>query len=259
MEEKKKKKTVKKVTYTAKDKKDKKKLTRKQKRWIWRGIRFLIFLIIVAAIFVGVKKVMAHVDNDIHNVPSYYRGTVIDGNYCCYLKDTDEILVYSTSKGPRRIANTGADYAAYMEQLKPADNSENRYLYKEEVSEAMGEAFDEESYTYVDNQGSNVLYIHKYEEGTAIWLYSGRTGQVDMLINDPAVKPIAYYNDVVYARNESANETLCYRVSTSYSRQLISVEPFEVITTDKLSFWYVTVLNFGKGLIKGLKASRDTR
>ena len=233
---------------------------RRRKRRLFRWLRALIVLIIIGvALFIGIKKLIEHVDNDVHNVPSYYRGSIVDGNYCFYLEESDEIVVYSTSKGPRRIPNTSEEYAGYMEKLRPADTSEDNILYLGEIKTAMGEEFDPLSYKYVDSHNGYVLFIHTYDGADAIWLYTGKTGKVDMLVADPKVKPIAYFNDVLYARNESTKETLCYRVSTSFSRQLISVEPFAVITSDKVSFWYTTVMDFGKGLINGLKASRDTR
>ena len=258
MEDKKKeKKKTKKVKYTVVED-TKTLLSRRRKRRLFRWIRALMILLIIGALgYVGVKKLIEHVDSDVHNSPSYYRGTIVDNSYCFYLEDSDEIVVYSTSKGPRRIANTEEDYATYMERLRPADTTEDNLLYMDVIKTAMGEDFDADSYRYVDSRNNYVLFVHKYEGANATWLYTGKTGQVDMLISDPAVRPIAYSNDVVYARNESTNETLCYRVSTSYLRQLISVEPFEVITTDRVSFWYVTVLSFGKGLINGFKASRN--
>ena len=64
---------------------------------------------------------------------------------------------------------------------------------------------------------------------------------------------------IIYARNETENQTLCYRVATSYSGDLISVTPVKVITSRPVSFWYFTMVDLAKGIIKGFKASQEMK
>lgn len=234
----------------AKEKKVKKE-EEKRRRHFPFGLILLLLIIIAAGVL------YLYVDNDVHKTPSDFRGTVIDGNYCFYLEDKDTIISYSTSKGPRPITAEDPEYAEYKEQLRPANVIVDRTNHIDDVSKVMGDAFDQASYRYIDDQGGNVLFSHAYNGKTALWLYTGKTRQVDMLIDDPNIVGIAYSNDVLYARDNSVNETRCYRVSTSYSRQLISVEPFASITSNRISFWSMMMLDLTKGIIRGFKASRD--
>ena len=196
-------------------------------------------------------------DKDVRKTPSDYRGTVIDGNYCFYLEEDNTVISYSTSKGLRVITSEDEEFESYMERLRPANVIQDRTKYQEEVSKAMGNTFDLASYRYIDDQGGNVLFSHISGGHNALWLYTGKTKQVDMLISDPDIVGIAYSNDVLYARDNSVNETRCYRISTSYSRQLLSVEPFASVTSNRISFWSMMMLDLTKGVIRGFKASRD--
>ena len=237
----------------ANEKQPKEKKTKEKKRR-----RFPFGLVILLLIIIAAGVLYFYVDNDVHKTASDYRGTIIDGNYCFYLEKDDTIISYSTSKGPRAILSTDEDYSYYMEQLRPANMIPDRSQYMEEVQKSMGDAFDGSSYRYIDSQGGNVLFTHSYEGKTAIWLYSGKTKHSDMLIDDPNITAIAYCNDVLYARDENVKETRCYRISTSYSRQLLSVEPFASITSNRVSFWSMMMLDLTKGVIRGFKASRNT-
>ena len=230
---------------TVKEKKEKK------RRHFPFGLILLLLIIIAAGVL------YFYVDNDVHKTASDYRGTIIDGNYCFYLEKNDTIISYSTSKGPRVIDNTNEDYSHYMESLRPANMVMDRSQYMEEIKAAMGEEFDGASYRYIDSHNGNVLFNHAYEGKYALWLYTGKTKHADMLISDPNIKGIAYYNDVLYARDENTSETRCYRISTSYSRQLLSVEPFASVTSNRISFWSMMMLDLTKGVIRGFKASRD--
>ena len=240
-----------------KEKKAKEKKTKEKAPKEKRRRRFPFWFILLLLILIAAAVLYFYVDHDVHKTASDYRGTIIDGNYCFYLEKDGSIISYSTSKGPRAIMPEDEEYNTYLEQLRPANVSVDRTLHIEDVSKAMGSTFDQGSYRYIDDQGGNVLFSHEYQGRSALWLYSGKTKQVDMLISDPNIVGIAYSNDVLYARDNSVNETRCYRISTSYSRQLLSVEPFASITSNRISFWSMMMLDLTKGIIRGFKASRD--
>ncbi len=234
-----------------------KKKDKKAKTWrIPWGLIF--FLVIVIALVIAGFVIKGQVQKDLHETPSDNLGTVIENCYCFYLEDSDTIISFSTSKGPRAITNTDSDYAAYMERMKAHHENVDPAYGMENVKAAMGDAFDEASYKYVDDHLGNILYMHSYEGRQAVWLYSNRSKTVDMVIDDPNVTPIAYANDVVYVRDNVKQETVGYRISTSYSRKLISVDPFISVVSHRRSFLVITMLDFAKGLLRGFKASRNS-
>ena len=221
--------------------------------WGW-----ILFLLLVIALVICGFVLKNHVQNDLHKTPSDNLGTVVDGCYCFYLEDKDTIISFSTSKGPRAITREDTDYAPYMEKMKEHYTDVDPNTGIEAVKAAMGENFDESSYKFVDQHIGNILYLHNYEGHQAVWLYSSRSKTVDMVIDDQNIKPLAFANDVVYVRDSAKEETVCYRISTSYSRKLISVDPFMSVTSDRASFLTITMLDLMNGLIRGFKASRNS-
>lgn len=221
----------------------------KRKRFPWG----LIVLLVIVLAIVGT---IIYINSDVHGELSTYRGTLINERYCFYDEKNDRIIEYSLSRGPSVLENTDKNFAATKAKLKPANTSADKTKYLDEVSKAMGSAFNSASYSYIDEDEEYVLFSYPSNGKPALWVYDIKRGSLDVMLTGANIKGIAYGAGMIYARDTDRNETLCYRVSRSYSGTLISVMPVQTVTSKPLSFWYMTMLDFAKGLIKGLKASR---
>ncbi|MBQ9890943.1 MAG: hypothetical protein IJM39_05990 [Firmicutes bacterium] len=221
--------------------------------------RFPVGLIILLVIILAIVGVIIYVNRDSHSQTTMYRGTIIGNAYCFYDADKDEITAYSISRGPRIIKNTDEKFAEYKAQLKPADTSKDRGKYADEVGAAMGSSFNLGAYSYIDENDNKVLFSYPSKGTPALWLYNINRKTVEKMLEGSDIKGLAYGNGIIYARNETLDQTLCYRVATSYSGDLISVMPVKVVTTKPLSFWYFTMVDLAKGVIKGFKASQQMK
>ncbi len=226
----------------------------KKKKRISFGLIVLIIIVIAAA------ALTVHMYLDLHSTASENRGTVIGDYYCYYIEDKDQIVKYSTSRGSFIVNNTDEDYPDLMAKLNPADRSASYGDYMDVVSTAMGDDFRAAHYKFIAQASRYVLYSHPASDGeNALWLYSEKTGEAKMVIKGNNIRGIDYGNNIIYTRDDDKNMTVCYRTSTSYSGQLISVEPFRYVTKSPVTFWASTGWDFVRGLVKGLKASTDNR
>ena len=221
--------------------------------------RFPVGLVILLIIILAIVGLIVYVNRDAHSEVSTYRATIIGNAYCYYNEKNDEIIAFSLSRGPRIIKNTDEKFAEYKEQLKPADTSADRSKYADEVGAAMGSSFNAGAYSYIDENDSKVLFSYPSNGTPALWLYNANRKSVEKMLEGSDIKGLAYGNGIIYARNETENQTLCYRVATSYSGDLISVTPVKVITSKPVSFWYFTMVDLAKGIIKGFKASQEMK
>ena len=235
------------------DSKDKKNKDSGEKRR-----RFPWGLIVLLIIILAVVGFIIYVNHDAHSEISMYRGTIIGNAYCFYDEKNDEIVAFSLSRGPHVIKNTDEKFKTYKEQLKPADTSADRSKYADEIGEAMGGSFNRGAYAYIDEGDNKVLFSYPSGGTPALWLYTTTRKTVEKVLEGSNIKGLAYGNGIIYARNETENQTLCYRVATSYSGDLISVMPVKVVTSKPVSFWYLTMIDLAKGVIKGFKASQQS-
>ena len=227
---------------------------KKKKKHISFGLILLIIIVLAIA------ALAVHMYLDIHSPDSENRGTVIGDYYCYYLEDKDQIVKFSTSRGSFIVENTDEDFPDLMAKLHPADRSASFGEYMDVVSEAMGSEFRASHYKFIAHASRHVLYSHPASDGeNALWLYSEKTGEAKMVIKGNNIRGIDYGNNIIYTRDDDKNMTVCYRTSTSYTGQLISVEPFRYVTKSPITFWTSTIADFARGLIKGLKASTDSR
>ncbi len=241
------------------EKKPKEPKEKKNKEEGGKRRRFPVGLIILLVIILAIVGLIIYVNHDAHSEVSSYRGTIIGNAYCYYNVDKDEIVVFSLSRGPRILKNTDEKFAEYKAQLKPADNSAERGKYADEVGTAMGSSFNAGAYSYIDENDGKVLFSYPSKGTPALWLYNQNRKTVEKMLEGSEIKGLAYGNGIIYARNEKENQTLCYRVATSYSGDLISVTPVKVITSKPVSFWYLTMVDLAKGIIKGFKASQQMK
>ena len=221
--------------------------------------RFPIGWIILLVIVIAIVGLIIYVNSDSHSELSTYRGTIIGNAYCYYDEKKDEIIAFSLSRGPRILKNTDEKFAEYKEQLKPANTSADRAKYAEEVGAALGSSFNAGAYSYIDEDSNKVLFSYPSGGTPALWLYNINRKTAEKMLEGSDIKGLAYGNGIIYARNETENQTLCYRVATSYSGELISVMPVKVITSKPISFWYFTMVDLAKGIIKGFRASQEMR
>ena len=220
---------------------------------------FPVGLIILLVIILAIVGLIVYVNHDTHSEVSTYRGTIIGNAYCYYNEKSDEIIAFSLSRGPCVIKNTDEDFKEYKAQLKPANNTAERSKYSEEVAEALGSSFNAGAYSYIDENDGKVLFSYPSKGTPALWLYNTNRKSAEKMLEGSDIKGLAYGNGIIYARNETENQTLCYRVATSYSGELISVTPVKVITSKPVSFWYLTMVDLAKGIIKGFKASQEMK
>jgi len=230
-------------------KKEKKEKPEKRRRFPWGLIVLLIIILAVAAFLLFVRA-------DRRSEVTAYRGTVISERYCFYNEKKNEIVSFGLSSGPKVYTSADPEFAEMKSQLKPADTTADNNKYKTEVGAVFGESFINGSYKYIDENDDMVLFSYPSNGTPALWYYNTVRNTVSMLIEGADIKGIAYGNGIVYARNETLNETLCYRVSTSYMGDILSVTPVCTVTSSPVSFWYMTMIDFAKGIIKGFKASR---
>lgn len=217
---------------------------------------FLIFLIIVAII---AAALYIHIRTDIHAKNTEYRGTVIGDSYYYYIENKDEIVKYSTSKGPKVIKNTDEDFAALFEKLNPVDRSAERNEHIDDVAAAFGSGFSAANYRFIDYASRCVLFSYPNNGVPALWLYNEKYGTVEPVVTGANIRGIAFGNFIIYARDDDKDETVCYRVSTSYSGQVLSVDEFRTVSKSPVTFWSSTFWDFVRGLVRGLKASTDSR
>ena len=243
----------------AREPEEKKEKKKKEKDPDKKRRRFPVGLVILLVIILAIVGVIIYVNHDSHSEVSTYRATIIGNAYCYYNADKDEIVAFSLSRGPHILKNTDEKFAEYKEQLKPADNSAERSKYAEEVGAAMGDSFNAGAYSYIDENDNKVLFSYPSKGTPALWLYNTNRKTVEKMLEGSDIKGLAYGNGIIYARNETENQTLCYRVATSYSGDLISVTPVKVITSKPISFWYFTMVDLAKGIIKGFKASQASK
>ena len=222
---------------------------------------FLIFLIIVAII---AAALYIHIRTDIHDKNTEYRGTVIGDTYCYYNANKDEIVKYSTSSGPKVVKNTDEDFQKLFGKLKPADRSAEKGEYKDEVEAAFNAAgnlgtFNAANYKFIDYASKCVLFSYPNNGVNALWIYNEKYGTVEPVITGADIRGIAFGNYIIYVRDDAKDATVCYRVSTSYSGQILSVDEFRTVSRSPITFWSSTFWDFARGLVRGLKASKDSR
>ena len=217
---------------------------------------FLIFLIIVAIIAAGLY---IHIRTDIHDKNTEYRGTVIGDTYCYYNEKKDEIVKYSTSKGPKVVKSTDEDFAKLFEKLNPVDRSAERNEHIDDVAAAFGSGFNAANYKFIDYASRCVLFSYPNNGVPALWLFNEKYNTVEPVVTGANIRGIAFGNFIIYARDDDKDETVCYRVSTSYSGQVLSVDEFRTVSKSPVTFWSSTFWDFVKGLVRGLKASTDSR
>ena len=243
----------------AKEPKEKKEKKKKEKDPEGKRRRFPVGLVILLVIILAVVGLIVYVNRDSHSEVSTYRATIIGNAYCYYNEKNDEIVAFSLSRGPRIIKNTDEKFKEYKDQLKPANTSADRGKFADEVGAAMGSSFNAGAYSYIDENDGKVLFSYPSKGTPALWLYNENRKTVEKMLEGSDIKGLAYGNGIIYARNETENQTLCYRVATSYSGELISVTPVKVITSKPVSFWYLTMLDLAKGIIRGFKASQEMK
>lgn len=217
---------------------------------------FLIFLIIVAIIAAGLY---IHIRTDIHAKNTENRGTVIGDSYCYYIENKDQIVKYSTSKGPKVVKNTDEDFADLFEKLNPIDRSAEWTEHRDDVAAAFGSGFDPANYKFIDYASRCVLFSYPNNGVPALWLYNEKYGTVEPVVTGANIRGIAFGNFIIYARDDDKDTTVCYRVSTSYSGQILSVDEFRTVSKSPVTFWSSTFWDLVRGLVRGLKASTDSR
>ena len=244
-----------KKTEPAEEKEEKKEKKEKEPRKKHKGLGWLIFLLIIIIIAGGIYF---YLNWDIHKVASDYRGTIIGDMYYFYIPDKEVIVGYSTSSGPHRYTAEDPKYSELLKQLNPEVLPEEYKKQKVDVvAEAYGEGFNKTSYSYLGEDGIYIVFSYPSNGKKAVWLYCEKLNEFKVLIEDSNIRPIVYGNGIIYARDEAEKATVCYRVSSSYSGQLISVQQFRTVVSTAPSFWARTLVDFANGLIKGLKAARD--
>jgi len=225
----------------------------KKKRRLPGIVIFLIIVAVLAAAF------YIHVRLDIHDKNTEYRGTVIGDSYYYYIESKDMLVKYSTSRGPKAIKNTDEDFPKLMEKLNPVDRSAEKYEYADEVAAAMGAGFDKSSYQFIDYASKCVLYSYPNKGVPALWLYNQKYGTAEPVVTGANIRGIAFGNFIIFARDDDQNKTVCYRVSTSYSGQVLSVDEFRTVSRSPVTFWSSTFWDLVRGLVRGLKASTSSR
>ena len=225
----------------------------KKRRRIPGILIFLMIVVILAAAF------YIHVHTDLHNKNTENRGTVIGDTYCYYIESKDEIVKYSTSRGPKTVKSTDEDFEKLMSKLKPEDRSAEKYEYADEVGAVIGSSFNKADYTFIDYASKCVLFSYPNKGVSALWLYNQKYGTAEPVITGANIRGIAFGNFIIYARDDDKNETVCYRVSTSYSGQVLSVDEFRTVSKSPVTFWSSVFWDFVRGLVRGLKASTDSR
>ena len=225
----------------------------KKKRRVSGWLIFLLILIVL------VGGLLLHIHLDTHNAESANRGTFINDSYYYYLEGKDQIVKYSTSRGPRIIRNDSEEFPKIMAKLHPADRSASWGEYKDVVAEAMGSSFRASDYKYIGYSGKMVLFSHPKDGKNALWIYSERSRTAEPIIVNDNIRGIDFGNNIVYTRDDEQDLTVCYRISTSYSGQMISVDPFRNVSKSPVTFWTTTMADFVKGLVKGLKASSESK
>ncbi len=216
----------------------------------------LIFLIIVVIIAAGLY---IHITTDIHDKNTENRGTVIGSAYCYYIESKDQVVKYSTSSGPKVVKNTDEEFEKLMSKLRPADRSAERYEYADEVAAVIGDSFNKSSYQFIDYASKCVLFSYPNKGVPALWLYNQKYGTAEPVVTGANIRGIAFGNFIIYARDDDQNKTVCYRVSTSYSGQVLSVDEFRTVSKSPVTFWSSTFWDLVRGLVRGLKASTDSR
>ncbi len=217
---------------------------------------FLIFLIIVAII---AAALFIHIRTDIHAKNTENRGTVIGDSYYYYIENKDQLVKYSTSKGPKVIENTDEDFAELFGKLNPIDRSAEKSEHMDDVAAAFGSGFNAANYKFIDYASRCVLFSYPNNGVPALWLYNEKYGTVEPVVTGANIRGIAFGNFIIYARDDDKDATVCYRVSTSYSGQILSVDEFRTVSKSPVTFWSSTFWDFAKGLVRGLKASTDSR
>ena len=216
----------------------------------------LIFLIIVVIIAAGMY---IHITTDIHDKNTENRGTVIGSAYCYYIESKDQVVKYSTSSGPKVVKNTDEEFEKLMTKLNPADRSAERYEHVDDVAAVIGAGFDKSSYQFIDYASKCVLFSYPNKGVPALWLYNEKYGTAEPVVTGANIRGIAFGNFIIYARDDDQNKTVCYRVSTSYSGQILSVDEFRTVSKSPVTFWSSTFWDLVRGLVRGLKASTDSR
>ena len=217
---------------------------------------FLIFLLIVAII---AAAFYIHVRTDIHDKTTENRGTGIGDNYCYYDEAKDQIVKYSTSRGPKVVKNTDEEFEKLKSKLKPADRSGEVADHRDDVAAAIGDSFDPVKYRFIDYASKCVLFSYPNKGVSALWIYNEKYGTAEPVVTGEGIRGIAFGNFIIYARDDNKDRTVCYRVSTSYSGQILSVDEFRTVSKSPVTFWSSTFWDFVKGLVRGLKASTDSR
>ena len=217
---------------------------------------FLVFLIIVAVI---AAAFYIHVRIDVHDKTTENRGTVIGDTYCYYDESKDQIIRYSTSSGPKVVRNTDEDFEKLKGKLKPADRSGEWADHRDDVAAAIGDSFDPVKYQFIDYASKCVLFSYPNKGVPALWIYNEKYGTAEPVVTGEGIRGIAFGNYIIYARDDNRDRTVCYRVSTSYSGQILSVDEFRTVSRSPVTFWSTTFWDFVKGLVRGLKASTDSR
>ena len=225
----------------------------KKKRRIPGILVFLIIVVILAAAF------YIHVHTDLHSRNTENRGTVIGDTYCYYIESKDAIVKYSTSRGPRTIKNTDEEFETLWNKLKPADRSAEKYEHADDVAAVIGDSFNKANYTFIDYASKCVLFSYPNEGVPALWIYNEKYGTAEPVVTGAHIRGIAFGNFIIYARDDDQNRTVCYRVSTSYSGQVLSVDEFRTVSKSPVTFWSSVFWDFVRGLARGLKASTDSR
>ena len=93
----------------------------------------------------------------------------------------------------------------------------------------------------------------------ALWLYNQKYNTAAPVVTGANIRGIAFGNFIIYARDDDQNKTVCYRVSNSYSGQILSVDEFRTVSKSPVTFWSSTFWDLVRGLVRGLKASTDSR
>lgn len=225
----------------------------KKRRRIPGILIFLIIIVVIAA------AMYIHITTDIHDKNTENRGTVIGSAYCYYIESKDQVVKYSTSSGPKVVKNTDEEFEKLMSKLNPADRSAERYEYADEVATVIGAGFDKSSYQFIDYASKCVLFSYPNKGVPALWLYNQKYGTAEPVVTGANIRGIAFGNFIIYARDDDQNKTVCYRVSTSYSGQVLSVDEFRTVSKSPVTFWSSTFWDLVKGLVRGLKASTDSR
>ena len=166
---------------------------------------------------------------------------------------------FSTSRGPKVIKNTDEDFEKLMEKLHPVDRSAERYEYADEVAAVLGDSFNKSNYQFIDFASKCVLFSYPNKGVPALWLYNQKYNTAEPVVTGANIRGIAFGNFIIYARDDDQNKTVCYRVSNSYSGQILSVDEFRTVSKSPVTFWSSTFWDLVRGLVRGLKASTDSR